>query len=71
MLLFLKIFSPKNSAKELAVMAQNLIITLVFEKNAIFCRKLLKIGENCDHNIDPRSGNIARIKSWSQLQKQH
>jgi hypothetical protein len=28
---------------------------LVFEKNAIFCRKLAKIAENCDHNIDPRS----------------
>jgi hypothetical protein len=31
-----------------------MIITLVFEKNAIFCRKLSKIAENCDHNIDPR-----------------
>jgi hypothetical protein len=30
------------------------IITLVFEKNAnFFCRKLSKIVENCDHNIDP------------------
>jgi hypothetical protein len=23
------------------------------KKNAIFCRKLAKIAENCDHNIDP------------------
>jgi hypothetical protein len=54
-----KIFSPKNSAKKLAFLTQNkgklskiLIITLDFEKNAIFCRKLSKIAENCDHNID-------------------
>jgi hypothetical protein len=49
-----KIFSPKNSAKELAFLTRNkgklckiLIITLVFEKNAIFfaenCRKSQKI----------------------------
>jgi MOSC domain-containing protein YiiM len=31
-------------------------MTLVFEKNANFCRKLSKIAENCDHNIDPRPG---------------
>jgi hypothetical protein len=56
-----KFFSPKNSAKKLAFLAQNkakfckiLIITLVFEKNAnFFRRKLSKIAENCDHNIDP------------------
>jgi hypothetical protein len=30
------------------------IITFVFEKNAnFFGRKLAKIAENCDHNIDP------------------
>jgi hypothetical protein len=35
-------------------------ITLVFEKNAnFFRRKLLKIAENCDHNIDPRLGEIS------------
>jgi hypothetical protein len=33
---------------------KNLIITLVFEKNAIFCRKLSKIAEKFDDNIDPR-----------------
>jgi hypothetical protein len=56
-----KIFSPKKIANKLAFLTQNkaklrkfLIITLVFEKNAIFCRKLAKIAENCDHNIDPR-----------------
>jgi hypothetical protein len=30
-----------------------LITILVLEKNADFCRKLLKIVENYDHNIDP------------------
>jgi hypothetical protein len=45
-----KIFSPKNSEKKMAFLTQNkakicniLIITLVFEKNAIFSQK---IGEN-------------------------
>jgi hypothetical protein len=52
-----KIFSPKISAKKLAFLTQNkdklckiLIVTWAFEKNADF---LLKIVENCDHNIDP------------------
>jgi hypothetical protein len=60
--MILKIFSPKNSANQLAFLTQNkaklckiLIITLFFlEKNAIFCRNMSKIAENCDHNIDPR-----------------
>jgi hypothetical protein len=55
------IFSPKNSAKKFAFSTQNkaklckiLIITLVFENSAkCFRRKLLKIAENWDHNIDP------------------
>jgi hypothetical protein len=33
---------------------ENLNITLVFEKNAFFRRKLAKIAENSYHNIDPR-----------------
>jgi hypothetical protein len=44
-----KIFSPKKSAKKLAFLTQNksklckiLIITLVFEKNAIFLPKIVK-----------------------------
>jgi hypothetical protein len=52
--MILKIFSPKNSAKKLAFLTQNkaklcknLIITLIFEKNANFfaenCRKSQKI----------------------------
>jgi hypothetical protein len=65
MFLILKIFSQKNIGKKLAFLTQNkaklckfLIITLVFEKNAkFFCRKLAKIAENYDHNIDPRSKN--------------
>jgi hypothetical protein len=43
-------FLPQNKAKLYKI----LIITLVFKKNAIFCQKLSKIAENCDHNIDPR-----------------
>jgi hypothetical protein len=45
--MILKIFSPKNSAKKSAFLTQNkgklckiLIITLVFEKNAIFSQKI-------------------------------
>jgi hypothetical protein len=42
----------QNKAK----LCKTLIIILVFEKNAnFFRRKLSKIAENCDHNIDPRS----------------
>jgi hypothetical protein len=58
----LKIFLAKNLAKILAFFVQItarfceiLIITLVLEKNAIFRRKLAKIAEICDHNIDPRA----------------
>jgi hypothetical protein len=57
--MILKIFSPKNLAKKFAFLTKlnfekYLIITLVFRKNAIFFRrKLGKIAENCDHNIDP------------------
>jgi hypothetical protein len=52
----LKIILPKKSAKKLAFLTQNkaelfknLIITLVFEKNANF---LPKIAENCDRCYD-------------------
>jgi hypothetical protein len=48
-------------AKNLAVFTQTtanfrkkMTITLVSEKTAYF-RKLAKIAENCDHNIDPWS----------------
>jgi hypothetical protein len=63
--MILKIFVPKNLAKKSAFLAQNnaklckiLIITLVFEKNAIFFRrKLKKIDENSrnfnHNNIEP------------------
>jgi hypothetical protein len=57
---FFNIFA-ENFSEKIGVLTQNkaklckiLIITLVFEKNAIFFRrKLSKIAENCDHNIDP------------------
>jgi hypothetical protein len=77
--MILKIFSPKNSAKKMAFLTQNkgkickiLIITLVFEKNAnFFAKKLAKIAENCDHNIDPSSRkrfffrDLIELKSFS------
>jgi hypothetical protein len=57
---FKNIFAEKF-CKNIAVFAQttasfckNVIITLIFEKYAnYFCRKLAKITEHCDHNIDP------------------
>jgi hypothetical protein len=69
--MILKILSPKNLAKMFGVFfaqtaaaffCKNLIITLVFEKNAkFFRRKLAKIGENCDYNIDRRLGEFSSI----------
>jgi hypothetical protein len=45
-------FLTQNTAK----LCKILIITLFFLKNAIFSqKKLTKIAENCDHNIDPGS----------------
>jgi hypothetical protein len=58
--MLLKIFLQKNLLKILAFYAQTTAsfckknyYTIGFEKNAIFRRKLAKIAENCDHNIDP------------------
>jgi hypothetical protein len=55
----LKIFSPNIFAKKLTFLFKLLLIFVKFasqhwfvQKNAIFCRKLAKIEENCDHNID-------------------
>jgi hypothetical protein len=76
--MILKIFLPKNLAKILAFFVQttarfnkHLIITLVFEKNANFLqkigknrRKLAKIAENCDRNIDPRSPCLESSSTW-------
>jgi hypothetical protein len=44
-------FLTQNKAK----LCKNLIITYVglWEKRQFFRRKLSKIVENCDHNIDP------------------
>jgi hypothetical protein len=61
MLWLKKILSPKKPAKKLALLTQskakfceNLIITLVFEKNW----KLSKIAENFVHNIDPNRPDL-------------
>jgi hypothetical protein len=59
--MILKIFSPKILANNWRLLlkielnyAKKLIISLfVFYKNAFFGRKLPRIAENCDHNIDP------------------
>jgi hypothetical protein len=73
MLWFFKYFHQQKSTKKFAFLAQNktkvckiLIITLVFDKNAIFCRKLSKIAENCDHNIDPWSVKYLQ-EPWIQV----
>jgi hypothetical protein len=66
-MIFFKKISPKNSAKNWRFLTQikaklckMLIITLVFEKKRLFFRrKLSKIAENCDHNIDPRLGEFS------------
>jgi hypothetical protein len=57
---------PKKIAKKLAFFYSNkaklckiLILTLVFEKNIFFRRKLAKIAESCDRNIDPRTQTIS------------
>jgi hypothetical protein len=58
---FLKILSSTNLekmeffAQNKAKLCKNWIITLVLgrEKRQFFRRKLAKIAENCDHNIDP------------------
>jgi hypothetical protein len=57
----IKKISTKNLRKNLCffcsnhrLFCKNLVITMVFEKNAhFFRRKSAKIAENCDHNIDP------------------
>jgi hypothetical protein len=68
MLWFFKIFSPKNLAKKLAFFVQTTASFCkncghdigFWEKRQFFRRKLSKIAENCDHNIDPRSRMKAR-----------
>jgi hypothetical protein len=56
--MILKIFSPKNFAKKLAFLTQNKANFWknwywYLRKTPFCCRKLGKIAENCDHNIDP------------------
>jgi hypothetical protein len=55
-MIFKLFFLPKNLTQYKAKLCKILIITLVFEKNDnFFRRKLGRIAENCDHNIDPWS----------------
>jgi hypothetical protein len=61
--MYVLIFFPKIRQKMeffllklLLVVDKNWIITLIFEKKTpIFHRKLAKIAENCNHDIQPRS----------------
>jgi hypothetical protein len=55
-------FLTQNKAK----LCKFLIITLDFKKNANFRRKLAKIAENCDHNIDPRLGACSTQRPLSE-----
>jgi hypothetical protein len=49
-------------AQSTASFYKNIIITLVIEKNGnFFRRKMSKIAENCDHNIDPRLAGIGNF----------
>jgi hypothetical protein len=68
MLWFFKYFRQKIQRENWRFWLQNkakickfFIITLVFlEKRQFFRRKLSKIAENCDHNIDPSNKRVAR-----------
>jgi hypothetical protein len=53
--IFAEKFGKKSAfvAQTTASFCKNLIKTLVFEKNANFCRKLSNLSENCNHNIGP------------------
>jgi hypothetical protein len=59
--MILKIFSPKRLAKKIGIvhntanLCKNWTITF-FKKNAKFLST--KMGENCDHNIDPKEKGL-------------
>jgi hypothetical protein len=60
---FLKIFTPKNFATQFVAFLLRILLCSFFdcffkEKHKIFRRKLVKIAQNCDHNIDPSSSDI-------------
>jgi hypothetical protein len=44
---------------------QNFDHNIVFEKNANLLSKIVKIAENCDHNIDPRLGAFLPPWLWA------
>jgi hypothetical protein len=76
--IILKIFS-KKTAQNLAFLTQNkaklcknVIITLVFEKNANFVRrKLSKLAENFDHNIDQFVSMQSHKSTYFELADDH
>jgi hypothetical protein len=80
MLWFFKIFSPKNLAKKLAFLSQNKAKICknfyhnigFWEKRQFFHRKLAKIAENCDRNIDPMLYRFTwKTKKFQQKQSLH
>jgi hypothetical protein len=56
--MILKIFSLKKSAENWRFGSNYAKLCKILE--LFFCRKLVKIAENCDHNIDPWSHYAAR-----------
>jgi hypothetical protein len=68
-MIFKNIFAEKISEK-LAFLTQNkaklckILIIAFWDQCQFFCRKLSKIAENCEHNIDPWP------KRYSELQSQ-
>jgi hypothetical protein len=58
-------FLTQNKAK----LCKKIDHNIGFREKLNFCGKLLKIAENCDHNIDPWSMLQSRIKSCSWLKK--
>jgi hypothetical protein len=54
---FYNIFAEKFGKKAFLTQKEaklcKILIIMVLRKTPIFCRKLWKIAENCDHNIDP------------------
>jgi hypothetical protein len=63
-------FLTRNKAK----LCKFLIVTLFFvKKRQFFRRKLAKIAENCDHNIDPwctSETHLSKLLETAQIKKQ-
>jgi hypothetical protein len=61
-----KNFRQKNRRKECRFCLKTLLNSgkkMDHKEKRHFCRKLVKIAENCDYNIDPRSRNILALRT--------